>query len=176
MIFSQRTKRILLKALCVAALFIPTKTQANDSETRPPLKNITLEASMKTMEAIAIGIKGDHKQEEILLNEALEIYNKGLDKEPENLHLLKGRGLVKDHMEEGSGDDDLNKVIDIATKKIEDDPKHAYSYYHRASAYRSLKKFDKARDDYKKAIELRPDKENWPIDLKAMELQAKQAQ
>ena len=166
---------LLLITLCVGVLAAPIGANAKDEKPSTALKNITFEVSMKTMEALSAALEGNHEKEQALYQEALAIYNKGLNGEPENVRLLKGRGLVLDQIEAGSGKDDFNTVIKLTSDRIEQEPDHAYSYYHRAGAYRSLEQYDKAREDYKKAIELNPERENWPMDLKTMEIQAKHA-
>jgi len=165
----------LLITLCIGILAVPIGAYAKEEKATKALNSITFEASIKTMEALSAALEGDVEKEQSLYQEALDIYNKGLDDDPENVRLLKGRGLVLDQIEAGSGKDDFNAVIKLTTEKIEQTPDHAYSYYHRAGAYRSLEQYDKAREDYKKAIELNPKRENWPMDLKAMEIQAKHA-
>lgn len=166
---------LLLITLCIGILAAPVEAQAKDEKANKVLNSITFEASMKTMEALSAALEGNYEKEQALYQEALAIYNKGLEDDPDNVRLLKGRGLVHDQIESGSGTDDFNKVIKLTSEKIKQEPEHAYSYYHRAGAYRSLEQYDEAREDYKKAIELNPERENWPMDLKAMEIQAKHA-
>jgi tetratricopeptide (TPR) repeat protein len=51
---------------------------------------------------------------------------------------------------------DWNKVIELATKAIEEDPAYAWPYSVRGAAYNATRKYDLALEDLNKADDLRP--------------------
>jgi tetratricopeptide (TPR) repeat protein len=58
------------------------------------------------------------------------------------------------------------KIIKLLNKAIKEDPDYYALYLHRGICYAALERYDEARDDYKKCLELNPDCEEAKLNLK----------
>lgn len=116
---------------------------------------------------------GDQAKGTSLLQQAIASYTKALAVEPDNTLALNGRGMTANLLKDGSGKADLERAAQISSARITKDSKNAIAYHDRATAYRALNRYDLARADYQAAIALKPDRENWPLDLRAMEAEVK---
>ncbi len=132
-----------------------------------------LDAAMKAVEGNLALMKGDTETGNKALNEAIAGYTALLEAEPKNTRALSGRGMTRNLLQEGSGKDDLMRVVFLTTDLIVRDGKNAEAYHARAVAYRALDDYEAARKDYQTAIKLKPERSNWPLDLRAMEAEVK---
>ncbi|MEZ0262937.1 MAG: tetratricopeptide repeat protein [Alphaproteobacteria bacterium] len=95
-------------------------------------------------------------------------YDAILKADATNLAALNGRGLCLNVINAGEGDADLNKAAELASALIAADPKNADAYYSRATTYRVMQDYKKAKDDYARAVELNPDNAFWKTDLETL--------
>ncbi len=150
---------------------------AAPSPTAPAKPNATqsalLDAAMKAVEGNLALMKGDTEAGNKALNEAVAGYDTVLKAEPDNTRALSGRGMTRNLLQEGSGKLDLQRVLILTTDQIVKDSKNAEAFHARAAAYRALDNYDAARKDYQTAIALKPERSNWPLDLRAMEAEVK---
>lgn len=169
---------LMLVCLAAPSLRAETTTPASaasaNTERRglSPINRQLLDAGSKTLEANLANLKGDEVAAAKLNQEAIDLYDKILSQEPQNVKALKGRGLALKQQTPGAGKADLEQVIKLSDAAIAKDKNDAQAYYDRATAYRALEKFSTARQDYQQAIALKPERSNWPLDLRAMEIEA----
>lgn len=139
----------------------------------PNLQGKLVEAAMKAMEGNLALMRDDTANGTKLMQEAIAGYGTVLAAEPENVAALNGRGMAADLLKDGSGKADLERAAQISSARIAKDGKDAIALHDRATSYRALNRYDLARADYQAAIALKPDRENWPLDLRAMEAEVK---
>jgi tetratricopeptide (TPR) repeat protein len=132
-----------------------------------------LDAAMKAMEGNLALMKDDKVAGNKAVQEAIVIYDEILQKEPDNVAALNGRGMARNLLADHTGRDDLQKAVQVSTITLTKNSKDALAYHARATAYRALDEYDAARKDYQAAIALMPERSNWPLDLRAMEVEAK---
>ena len=175
-----------LRLLCVLLLGIASPTlwaEAAVAESAPtagsgpvklsPSNQMLLDAGGKALEANLAFLKGDAVAAATLNQEAIAIYDKILGQEPENIKALKGRGLALAQQKPEAGKADFEQVIKLSDAAIAKNKNDAQAYYDRATAHRVMENYAAARQDYQQAIALKPDRSNWPLDLRAMEIEAK---
>ena len=177
-----------LITICASSLILcsPTYVFAETSESHivkdsaEQIKEHMWTATKEMSNALMAQVEGNEEKRKESLNSAIFSYDAILKLNPDHVEALNGRGICKEEIKEDSGADDLQKAIDISTSIILNDSSNANAFHDRATAFRSLKKFDEARADYNKAIDLyKPDekslidlKSKWKLDLRAMELEA----
>lgn len=152
----------------------PTTTIAAPAPNKPNATQSTLlDAAMKAVEGNLALMKGDTEAGNKALHEAVAAYDAVLKAEPDNTRALSGRGMTRNLLQEGSGKLDLQRVLILTTDQIVKDGKNAEAFHARAAAYRALDDYAAARKDYQTAIALKPERSNWPLDLRAMEAEVK---
>lgn len=132
-----------------------------------------LDAAMKAVEGNLALMKGDTEAGNKALSEAVAGYDTVLKTEPDNTRALSGRGMTRNLLQDGSGKTDLERVVALVDATIAKDGKNAEAFHERAAAYRALDNYAAARKDYQTAIALKPERSNWPLDLRAMEAEVK---
>ncbi len=180
-------KMILIAILIVSASVIPV-VAFSQTDAQPVVKqkaNVDIEllskATLLMAEALSMQAQGDFKQMEVKLQAAIEVYNQILQTSPDDIDSLNSRGLCKEILVKDSGKPDLERVIDLASEGIRVNPGDAKAFHSRAKAYRTLKQFDQARQDYQQAIKLYEPgpneiidlKKKWETDLRAMEIESR---
>ncbi|MEZ4721828.1 MAG: tetratricopeptide repeat protein [Flavobacteriales bacterium] len=81
-------------------------------------------------------------------DEALNLYNKAIQTDPEYLDAYLKRAFVYSIQEKHQlAIQDYDKIIEL-------NPKNSYMYVSRGSAYNKLKQYQKAIEDFNKAIEI----------------------
>ncbi len=138
-----------------------------------PTNRLLLDAGGKALESSLASMKGDNEAAAALNREAVALYDKILSQEPQNIKALKGRGLALTQQTPGAGQADFEQVIKLSDAAIAKDNNNAQAYYDRATAHRAMENYGTARQDYQQAIALKPDRSNWPLDLRAMEIEAR---
>ncbi len=138
-----------------------------------PSNRMLLDAGGKALEANLALLKGDAVAAATLNQEAIALYDKILGQEPENIKALKGRGLALAQQKPEAGKADFEQVIKLSDAAIAKNKNDAQAFYDRATAHRVMENYAAARQDYQQAIALKPDRSNWPLDLRAMEIEAK---
>lgn len=132
-----------------------------------------LDAAMKAVEGNLALMKGDTEAGNKALSEAVAGYDTVLKTEPDNTRALSGRGMTRNLLQDGSGKADLERVVTLTSEAVTKDGKNAEAFHARAAAYRALDNYAAARKDYQTAIALKPERSNWPLDLRAMEAEVK---
>lgn len=148
------------------------------SETAPAQPDdgkIMIDAATKFLDGTTAHLKGKKEESEKYFNESIGLYDSVLSRDPTNMTALNARGVAKNYLKAGSGNEDLKLAIALSTQAIEANNSSAQAYYNRATSFRSKKMFNEAREDYKMAINLNPEKASWASDLKAMEAEAAKA-
>lgn len=87
--------------------------------------------------------QGDYK-------EAIELYTKAYEADPENLNAILQRGFAYGLIE------DYTSAISDYNKFIEKNDNQVWAYISRGSAYNKTKQYDKAIKDFNKVIQLDP--------------------
>ena len=155
----------------------PPATTATATATAPaPLSKemqLMLQAAAKVTDVLMAQLDGNAEKTKNAATEAIELYNQVLAENPENVKAINARAAVQDIVANGQGTADYNKAIEISTASLSKNPNDADAYYNRATAYRGLKSYDKARADYEQAIKLNPQRTDWQTALKAMNVEAK---
>lgn len=157
--------------LLVAPLFLPFQAHAlrADIYIAPDIQVLRQTAAMRMLEVLKAQMDGDSAKEKEAIAAAIAAYDSLIDAAPYDLPAHNARGIIKEQMGEGLGAEDLEFVIAHASKRIAVNAQDASSYHARATALRSLKRFEAARADYQEAIRLQPDNRKWGLDLRAME-------
>ncbi|MBP7252730.1 MAG: hypothetical protein KBA75_04525 [Alphaproteobacteria bacterium] len=132
-----------------------------------------LDAAMKAVEGNLALMNGDTEAGNKALSEAVAGYDAVLKTEPDNTRALSGRGMTRNLLQDDSGNSDLERVVALADATIAKDGKNAEAFHERAAAYRALDNYTAARKDYQTAIAMKPERSNWPLDLRAMEAEVK---
>lgn len=98
----------------------------------------------------------DHFKEAELLyrnfdyEEAIPLYNKAIELDPENPTYYLQRGFCKNITNDFEGAvGDFSKLIDLS-------PGNGFAYVSRGSALNKMKRFEEAMDDFNKALEIDP--------------------
>ncbi len=173
-----------MRSIAVPALFlllaVPAHAEAPPAQPAAPAvtkpvnqQGKLVEAAMKAMEGNLALMRDDNATGTRLMQEAIAGYGDILAAEPDNVAALNGRGMAADLLKDGSGKADLERAAQISSARIAKDSKDATAYHDRAIAYRALNRYDAARADYQAAIALKPERTNWPLDLRAMEAEVK---
>ncbi len=103
---------------------------------------------------------------------ARDAYSKILEIKPDDTRTLISRGRVLAQMgNQEAGTADMNRAFGLIGEALKKNPNDASLYYLRGYANRCLKQFDKAIADTKKAIQLDPNRPNYPLDLRMIELE-----
>lgn len=142
---------------------------------------LLMTATLKMNDALIAKLNGDAEKRLASLKAAIEAYDGIIADNPEHIVALHGRGLCKEEIATGEGAADLETVVTLTTAQITQNPTDAAAYHARAKALRSLKRFDAAISDYKRAIEtytptgqeLMDVRKKWEMDLKATEIEAR---
>lgn len=127
-----------------------------------------LEVSAVVMQATGLQIEGKTDEANKAFLQAISLYDALLTKNPEDIASLNGRALARHALDDPNFREDAQKAIDITTARLAEKPDDARLHHDRAIAYRTLDMYDEASRDYARAIELAPDRENWKLDLRAM--------
>lgn len=138
----------------------------------PTEQRLLIDASRKLLDGNKAFSQGDKARGNALFSDAIVLYSKVLETDPDNLSVLNLRGNAKNYIQSGTGNADFTKVIELASAAIQINPKNAKAYHARAKAKAGLKMYTEARQDFKTAIELKPDERSWTTDLKVMEFEA----
>ena len=145
------------KFLVLPILLFATPANAADApDAKSAETKLLMDATDKLTDVIKAQLDGDTAKLEKTAAEAISIYDQIIVMNPANFKAINTRGNLKDTVLKGSGDADFIKAIEITNAALSANANDANAYYGRAVAERGLKKFDEARADYKKAIELNP--------------------
>lgn len=136
---------------------------------RPAEAQEKMDAAMGIIEGIQADAAGDYTGAKAAYQKALSAYDSMLLRDPENLEALNGRALVRDKLGQPGAVIDAERVIEIATRKLQSEPNNAELYQARATAYRTMERYDDATQDYEKAIALSPEPSQWELDLRTMQ-------
>lgn len=152
-----------------ALLFMTPANAADPVDLKGTEMKLMMDASGKMLAVVSAQLEGDTTKLEKAAAETISIYDQVITVNPTHVKALNARANVKNAVRKGDGDADFMEVIEITTAAISLDAKDASAFHGRAVANRGLRKFDQARADYKKAIELNPAMGHWVTELKAME-------
>ncbi len=133
---------------------------------------LMLDAAGKSTEALSAKLDGDLDTLKIKVSEGVEIYDKVMLKYPTNVKAYNGKGALLDLLEPGKGAAEYKKAIEMTSKSIQANSSDSFAYFNRATAYRGLKMYAEARNDYEQAIRLNPNRFDWPVALRAMNAEA----
>lgn len=150
--------RTSLLLFCIS-LAIPLNAQSNTENQQvnvQPETMLLLEGGIKVMQ-------GD-------LQGALTDYQKVIEINPDNIEAYLQVGYVKNLQgNEEEAKDQFAKADEMIAQGLIKDPNNARMYYLRGRSKRYAKDYDGAIDDIKKAVELDPQRTNYPIELRAIE-------
>lgn len=152
--------RMISTMFCVF-LTIPLFAQPNTENQQSNVQAETillLEGGIKVMQ-------GD-------LQGALTDYLKVIEINPDNIEAYLQVGYVKKlqgHAEEAN--EQFAKGEVLIAQGLDKDPNNARMYYLRSRAKRYTKDYDGAIADIKKAVELDPQRTNYPVELRAIEVE-----
>jgi len=175
MTYSRFSLCLLLPA---AAFLLPLQAQALRAETpvaAAPDSSVQVlrqTAAMRMLDVMKAQLDGDRAKEKEAAVAAITAYDSLIEAVPEDLPARNARGIIKEQLGTGQGAGDLEFVVARASERITANAQDAPSYHARATALRSLKRFDAARADYQEAIRLQPENRKWGLDLRAMETEA----
>lgn len=156
--------------LIFSTLFLISPANATDiQDAKKAEMKLMMDASGKMVDVLNAQLDGDTAQLEKAAAEAISIYDKVISVNPASVQAFNARGTVKNTVRKGDGDADFMKSIEIANATLSQKADDTFALHGRAVAYRGLRKFDEARADYKKAIQLNPAMAHWATELKAME-------
>lgn len=134
--------------------------------------DLMLEAVGKATDAMTAQLDGNQENLEKAVSDAVAIYDQVLGSNPNNIKAINGKAALKEMLGSGKGADDYKIAIEMSSKAIEQNSADADAYFNRATAYRGLKQYTEARSDFEKAIELNPNRFDWPLALRSMNAEA----
>jgi tetratricopeptide (TPR) repeat protein len=114
-----------------------------------------------------VGAKPEVQERHLV--KVVELADAILAQEPENSLVLFNQGLALHRLKSGSGDETFQRVVAIASKAIARSPNDDKQYNVRGVAYAQLKKYDQAKADLRRAIELNPQEKQLQLDLRTVE-------
>lgn len=168
---------VLLFALAfVWAASAGAGTLKRAQEQKPPQeKELRRIGVLRVLELMQAELEGTAEQKAAAQARAVAAYDDLLAMVPDDMAALNMRGSIKEKISAGAGKADFESVIAKAEVALKAAPEEAEVFHARAGAYRGLKQFELARKDYQEAIRLKPDSRKWAADLRAMELEARDA-
>jgi tetratricopeptide (TPR) repeat protein len=154
---------VLLLSVSTSAFAATPASPTDDAE-----QKLILKASGEGLTAQMALLDNNPQKAQIHFNRSIGFYDQAIELDPRNLRARLDRGLMKDIMRKGAGTKDVEQAIDLANELIIEYPDEPDLYYLRGSAYRHLKRYDRAEEDLSKAVYLNPGRESWQTDLKAV--------
>eukprot|EP00303_Exanthemachrysis_gayraliae_P008176 CAMPEP_0206010504 /NCGR_PEP_ID=MMETSP1464-20131121/11770_1 /ASSEMBLY_ACC=CAM_ASM_001124 /TAXON_ID=119497 /ORGANISM="Exanthemachrysis gayraliae, Strain RCC1523" /LENGTH=487 /DNA_ID=CAMNT_0053384131 /DNA_START=1 /DNA_END=1464 /DNA_ORIENTATION=+ len=129
-----------------------------DSEASAPAVDADAAAS-----AEALKLEGNKHFAAGKYGEAVELYTKSIEADPTNVAVYCNRALCHVKLET------FGLAIADASAALELDPRSVKAYYRRGSAYMGMGKYKDARNNYRKACQLKPNDRDAALRLKECE-------